>query len=54
MRAHGCQAVMFHSFGPNLPVRSLRSVNLPGARAEELARYTEYNMSTVTDSLAER
>lgn len=54
MRAHGCQAVMFHSFGPNLAVRSLRSANLPGARAAKLARYTECSVSTVTDSLAER
>lgn len=41
----------FHSFGPNLAVRSLRTANLPEARAEKLARYGMYDMSTVPGSL---
>lgn len=50
--AHGCQTVMFHSFRPKLVVRSLRTVNLPGARAETLAGYAMYCMLlTVTNSL---
>ncbi len=46
MEAHRCQAEMFHSYEPNLAVRSLRAANLPGAKAEKLASYAMFCMST--------